>query len=113
MEIKTGIRVPPLKVIFPEEMRQEILSDVNQILSSGMVASGPKTKEFEDFWANYCGTTYAGACSNGGSALELIFRYLNVKGKDVIVPTNTFIATANAIIAAGGKIGRASCRERV
>lgn len=96
------IVVPPLKVFFDKKMREKILQDLDKVLTSGMVASGPKTEEFEKFWADYCGAKYAIACSNGGSALELIFRYLNVKNKDVLVPTNTFIATVNAIIAAGG-----------
>ena len=97
------IKVPPLKVCFDEDMRKSILMDIDEVLASGMVAQGQHTKAFEDYWANYCGTKYAVSCSNGGSALELIFRYIDVRDKDVLVPTNTFIATANAVIAAGGR----------
>ena len=101
-QMQKDMKVPPLKVVFDEEMRKDIISAIDATLSSGMVAQGRKTKEFEEFWSGYCGTKHAVSSSNGGSALEIIFRYLNIIGKDVLVPTNTFIATANAVIMAGG-----------
>ena len=47
---------------------------------------------------------YSLATSSGTSALEIILRSLNVKGKEVLVNSNTFIATGHAISNAGGKI---------
>ena len=47
---------------------------------------------------------YGIGVSSGGAALEIIFKSLNIKDKEVIVPTNTFVATSNAVSFAGGKI---------
>ena len=67
--------------------------------------------EFEEKFADYTGTNYAVSCNSGTSALELIFRALDVSNKEVILPSNTFIATANAIINAGGKPVFADCND--
>jgi len=69
------------------------------------------SEEFEEKFANYIGTNFAVSCNSGTSALELIFRAIEIKGKEVILPSNTFIATANAIINAGGKPIFADCNE--
>lgn len=97
-----GIVVPPQKIVFEEKDRINILNEVERVLTSGMIAAGENVRKFEEFWAYYTGCKYAIACSNGGAALELILKAIDVKGKDVLVPTNTFIATVNAIIFAGG-----------
>jgi dTDP-4-amino-4,6-dideoxygalactose transaminase len=94
--------VPPLKVVFEEADRKAILIEIDKCLSSGWVAAGKYVKEFEEFWADYCGCTHAVACGSGGAALELLMKALGVEGKDVLVPTNTFVASANSIIFAGG-----------
>lgn len=99
----TNVSVPPVRVVFDEELRKKILSGIDDCLSRGSVAAGKKVQEFEEFWASYCGTKHAAATSSGGSALEVLMRSIGVEGKDVLVPTNTFIATANAVIFAGGK----------
>lgn len=99
-----AVSVPPLRVVFEEEDRKRILSDLDACLASGMVAAAQQVKAFEDEWAAYCRCRHAVACSNGGAALELIMRALDVRGKDVLVPANTFIATAQSVIAAGGNV---------
>lgn len=97
------ITVPPIRVVFPEEVRKSILNGIEECLISGSVAAGKKVQEFEGFWATYTGCAHAVATSSGGSALEVLMRALEVAGQDVLVPTNTFIATANAVIYAGGR----------
>ena len=67
--------------------------------------------QFEQEFASYTGTDFAVSCNSGTSALELIFRALDVQGKEVILPSNTFIATANAIMNAGGIPVFADCDE--
>ncbi|MBM3758524.1 MAG: DegT/DnrJ/EryC1/StrS family aminotransferase [Acidobacteria bacterium] len=57
--------------------------------------------EFENGFAEYIGTAHAVGCNSGTSALELICRALNLSGREVILPSNTFVATANAILNAG------------
>ena len=69
------------------------------------------SSQFEQEFASYIGTKFAVSCNSGTSALELIFRALDIKGKEVILPSNTFIATANAIMNAGGILVFADCDE--
>ena len=69
------------------------------------------SEQFETGFAEYIGTNFAVSCNSGTSALELIFRGLEISGKEVILPSNTFIATANAIINAGGKPIFADCNN--
>ena len=92
-------------IAFITENFQEILS------GKSFLSMGKFSQQFEQEFASYTGTDYAVACNSGTSALELIFRTLNVKGKEVILPSNTFIATANAIMNAGGIPVFADCDD--
>ena len=69
-----------------------------------MLASGPKVKEFEKRFAKYVGVKYAVATSSGTTALHLALLSLGIgRGDEVIVPSFSFIATANAILFCGAK----------
>lgn len=94
--------VPPVRVVFEDEDRKRVLEGINEVLASGMVAASKKVKELEEFWAQYTGCKHAIACGSGGAALEVLMKAMDIHGKDVLVPTNTFIATVNAVIFAGG-----------
>jgi dTDP-4-amino-4,6-dideoxygalactose transaminase len=91
-----------VRVVFEEEDRRRILEAIDECLASGIVSGGKHIRAFEEFWADYCGVKHAVGCSSGGAALEIILKALDVTGKDVLVPTNTFVASANAIVIAGG-----------
>ena len=89
-----------------------ITENFKDILSGkSFLSMGKFGQQFEQEFAKYTGTKYALACNSGTSALELIFRALDVKGKEVILPSNTFIATANAIMNAGGILVFADCDD--
>src|SRR2546427_11783378 len=62
----------------------------------------PICAEFEQQFAKFCGARRAIAVNSGTSSLEIILRALGVEGRDVLVPTNTFFATAAAVLHAGG-----------
>ena len=79
-----------------------ILEDIREVLFSGVLVQGKHVAEFERRVAAMANTPFAAAVSSGGIALELALLALGVKGKEVIVPTQTFIASANAIVRAGG-----------
>ncbi len=83
--------------------RKLILKEIDKILESGRLMDGCMGRDFENEFALYTGTKYAIAVNSCTTALEIALRFLNIKGKEVIVPTNTFIATCNAILFAGGK----------
>jgi len=95
--------VPPLRLYFLPEDIESIKIDVEKILSSGMLTMGEYTKKFEEDYASYHGMKYGVAVNSGTSALEIVLRSLRLRGWEVIVPTNTFTATAASIVFAGGK----------
>ncbi|HEX8367740.1 MAG TPA: DegT/DnrJ/EryC1/StrS family aminotransferase [Pyrinomonadaceae bacterium] len=76
---------------------------VNDCMESGWISSAGKYIElFEARFAEFCGVKYAVACCNGTIALHLALVALGVRqGDEVIVPTLTFVATANAVTYCG------------
>jgi perosamine synthetase len=96
--------IPPVKPYFPEEDIQLIQKDVEKILHSGMLTLGEYTKRFEAEFARLCNVKYALAVNSGTSALEIALRASGIKsGDEVLVPTNTFAATAAVVVLLGGK----------
>jgi dTDP-4-amino-4,6-dideoxygalactose transaminase len=96
--------IPPVKPYFPREDIELILSDVEKILNSGMLTLGDFTKRFETEYAKSCQVKRAVAVNSGTSAIEIALRASGLKkGDEVLVPTNTFAATAAVVIMAGGK----------
>ena len=75
---------------------------VAKVLESGWVTQGPVVGEFERAFADYVGADHAIATNSCTSALHLILRALDIgDGDEVIVPSLSFIATANAVVHAG------------
>ncbi len=103
------MRVPPAKIHIPEEDRREILAAIDEALASGQLTIGKHGAAFEEAFARTAGTKQAIATSSGTSALEIIFRAIDVAGGEVIVPTNTFFATPAAVMHAGGTVRFAEC----
>ena len=98
------MQIPPVRVVFSDDDRKEILRRIDDCLAGGRVAQGPNTREFEEAFAHYVGTKHAVAVSSGGAALEVGMRLLRVKDHDVLVPTNTFAASATSVLLAGGQV---------
>ncbi len=98
----TGRKVPAARIQFLPEDRQWIADRIQEVLASGQLTLGRFGREFEEKFAALCGVKYAVAVNSGTSSLEIILRTLGVEGKDVLVPTNTFFATAAAVVHAGG-----------
>ncbi len=76
------------------------LKYLQQCIKENWISStGRFVKEFEKKFANYIGTKYGVATSNGTAALHLALRALNIKqGDEVIIPDLTFISTANVVL---------------
>ncbi len=73
-------------------------------INSSAISQGKYVQEFESLFSSYCSTKYASACFNGTAALHLALAGLDIKpGDEVIVPSFTFIATANAAAYLGAK----------
>ena len=80
------------------ELQAEIDAAVRRVVSSGWYVLGPEVEGFENEFAAYCGARHCIGISNGLDALELALRGYGIgAGDEVIVPTNTFIATWLAV----------------
>jgi dTDP-4-amino-4,6-dideoxygalactose transaminase len=98
------MKIPATKPFFSEKSIVFILDRFRQILEGkSFLTMGKYCQEFEEKFADYVGTKYAVTTNSGTAALEIVLQILGVKGYEVIVPTNTFAATAFAVIKAGGK----------
>ena len=103
------MRVPPARVWFPAEDRAEILARIDQALTSGQLTLGPIGTELEVAFSKRHCAQHAVAVSSGTGALEIILRALDVEGREVIVPANTFFATAAAAVHAGARVVFVDC----
>ncbi len=86
------------------EIKEELKNDFNEILSNNSYIMGDKLNEFQNNFASYCHTPYCIGCGNGLDALYLILRAMGIgQGDEVIIPSNTFIATALAVSYSGAR----------
>ena len=84
------------------EVWPEIEREYLACLLDGAYIGGPAVTAFEREWAAYCGADHAVGLANGTDALELSLTALGIgTGDEVVVPANTFIATAAAVVRAG------------
>lgn len=84
------------------ELRDEIQAAISTVLDSGWYILGPEVEAFEEAYASYCGAQYCIGLGNGLDALHLALRAMGVgEGDEVIVPSNTYIATWLAVSQCG------------
>ncbi len=95
---------------FEPEYRKEFYELEEQIFDSNFWSEGNMQKTFEKEFGDYVGLG-ARAVASGGAALLAILEYVGVRGKDVIVPSNTFWADARAVQMAGGNVVFADCNK--
>lgn len=87
------------------ELQEEIDQAIKRVLNSGRYLLGQETIAFEEEFARFLGVKYCVTVANGLDALTLSLHALGIKeGDEVIVPSNTFIATWLAITATGAKV---------
>jgi dTDP-4-amino-4,6-dideoxygalactose transaminase len=87
-------------------MAAEVWPDVERAYLAGLLngtyIGGPAVTSFERDWAAYCGADHAVGVASGTDALQLSLTALDLgPGDEVVVPANTFIATAAAVVRAG------------
>ena len=95
--------IPFLDLKVPhQELRVDLEQAFREVLDSGWFTQGTHLEAFEEEYANYCGAKYCIGVGNGFDALYLILRAYNIGiGDEVIVPSNTYIATWLAATHAG------------
>ena len=96
---KNDIKIP----LFSPNLTSEDKKAIEIALFNKMLTDGPTLEKFEKMFAKFTGTKYAIGVSNATSALFLSLKSIGIKkGDEVIIPNMTFVATANAVIHAGG-----------
>ncbi len=108
------------------ELGDELEAAVLEVVRSQRFIGGPVVANFEESFASYLGAETVVAVANGTDAIELALRALAIEpGAEVLVPANTFIGTAAAVVAAGavprfvdvdersGLIDLDSCEEHI
>ena len=93
-----------IRLAYPDLHFNEVSNQLKQVINSGWLTKGPKTRELEDSICQYLNVKYSVAVSSGTAALHLSLLTLGIgQGDEVIVPDFTFPATANAVELCGAK----------
>lgn len=95
--------VPTQRVRFEVAQRRAVLDRVDAALATGLLTQGPQVARFEELARTWTGTETA-AVASGSAALEIALRIVGVAGRTVLVPVNTFFATAAAAVRAGATV---------
>jgi dTDP-4-amino-4,6-dideoxygalactose transaminase len=96
--------IPPFVAKFSDEEIDATCGAMAEILRSGQLILGPYTEAFESSLADLAGVDHAVAVNSGSTALEIIFRALDVRDRTILIPTNTNFATAASAIYAGARV---------
>jgi len=99
------MKIPFLSLYHTHELiKEEINNAFQKVLKSNQFVLGSSVKEFEDAFALYSNTKYCIGVGNGFDALRLSLQALEIsEGDDVILPSNTFIATVLAVTSVGAQ----------
>jgi dTDP-4-amino-4,6-dideoxygalactose transaminase len=88
-----------------QELKNELTTAFQKVMDSGWYILGEEVSKFEKEFASFCGVSHCIGVGNGLDALYLILKAYDIgEGDEVIVPSNTFIATWLAVSYAGAKI---------
>lgn len=95
------MNIPITKTIFGDEEKEAIVKP----LETGWVVQGPNVAKFQNMFANFTGSQYAHAASNCTTALHLGLEAMGITtGDKVIVPSFTYVASANAVEYTGAEV---------
>lgn len=87
-----------------KNLKREILNKFDRLSSKGDYILGEELSKFEDEFAHFCGTKYALGLGNGSDGLSFSLKFFNIgRGDEVILPGNSFVATAWSIVNVGAK----------
>ncbi|CEN83682.1 DegT/DnrJ/EryC1/StrS family aminotransferase [Paraclostridium sordellii] len=89
----------------PPDITEVEINNVVEVLKSGWITTGPKTKAFEKKIANYCNTNKAICLNSATAGMEMTLRFLGIgPGDEVITSAYTYTASASVIHHVGAKI---------
>lgn len=108
---ETGVPFVDLSIQH-EQIAAEVAAGFDRVLTEGSYILGPAVAAFEREFAAYSAVPHVVGVGNGTDAIELALRGVGVRaGDEVVIPANTFIATAEAVVRAGGRVTLADCDE--
>jgi dTDP-3-amino-3,4,6-trideoxy-alpha-D-glucose transaminase len=85
-------------------LRPEILQKLTEVVTAGRFVLGPEVRAFEEEFAAYLGVAHVIGVGNGTDAIAIALRAMGVvPGDDVVVPSLTFYATAEAVAEIGAR----------
>ncbi|CAN5118638.1 DegT/DnrJ/EryC1/StrS family aminotransferase [soil metagenome] len=94
------------------QVADEIRDGFDRVFAATSFINGPDVAAFESEFAEYCGIEHVVGVANGTDAIELALRAAGIQpGDEVIVPANTFVATAEAVVRAGATVVFADCDD--
>ncbi len=86
----------------PPRIDEKTIQAVQDVLKSGWITTGPKTKQFEAELAEYCGISKVIAVNSWTNGMEVVLRWMGIQpGDEVIIPAYTYCASANVILHCG------------
>ncbi len=85
--------------------KKKIFSKISNLIKKAKFCGGTEVQNFEKNFKKFCGSKYCASLGNGTDALEIAVKALNLKNRsEIIVPANTWISTAEAVVNNGFKI---------
>src|SRR3989338_3171737 len=87
-----------------DSIKKDLDEAINRVITNSSFILGKEVKDFENNFAKFCDGKHCIGTSNGSTALFTALKCLEIKqGDEVIMPVNTFVATAFAVTLCGGK----------
>lgn len=94
----------------PPDITEEEIQAVAEVMRSGWITTGPKTKQFEKEIAAYCHTQKAVCMNSATACLEMTLRLFGIgEGDEVIVPAYTYTASASVVCHVGATLKLVDC----
>jgi dTDP-4-amino-4,6-dideoxygalactose transaminase len=95
-------KISGARPLFHKDDVPELMARLEKIVRGGRLIFGENTREFEESFRQHVGTRHAISVNSCTTALEIVMRFFGVKGREVILPTNTFASCVKAVMYAGG-----------
>ena len=100
---KESVKIEQFKPYFSNQSRERILHDIDGILSSGNLMLGPFKDRFESVFRETMKIPYAVSVNSCTTALIICLSYFDVRDREVLVPSGSFVTSVSSIIFAGAK----------
>ncbi|HEV7657190.1 MAG TPA: DegT/DnrJ/EryC1/StrS family aminotransferase [Mycobacteriales bacterium] len=94
------------------QVADEVRAGFERVFAATSFVLGPEAERFEQEYARYTGVRHCVGVGNGTDAVELALRAAGIgRGDEVVIPANTFVATAEAVLRSGAELVLADCDE--